>query len=553
MLFSTKLLYTKVMESPDGSIGENNADSLHRRPILELEPAPGQKIAFFALDTFHPHAPKTTERYPLNSLSENYIKQSEGELRRNDTYQNTIKDPDWQDKIFAFTKNHFTNYRTSYAANLGIIDMTQLTPQQAIDLTLRMVLDLTKYKHGDMNHNRLESSQLGMPTLADQSTVLQLLEEGVHNRSNDAWEGNGVCRNFAAITQAIFESLKSHQQPSNMLRNTHVLYNSGDEYAPKREGKLNFGTGSRHAWNSFVTVEPSGATKSTIVDATWADIDYDTGKPINADHTNLRMEALVFEAALAFDTSTPKKDEQLQEILRYYMKNIVSPDSAGGHASADEIKLFFAKQVLRLGIAQKIRQFPQGLNPLLGEIYAPLGSEMQALELAELWRINQRSEQKYDFAPILANFATDIQLSDYHVYGLLVDDNKLQRMLVEAIRERPEFPKLLRESPRFRARVRELRGAGILPAQFRPRDSVADYNELRYLQDRSNYLHNRIHMPRIYSLDNLNPDYIKGVYTTARTLLKQANTSFYESVEWMNDYEIVKDFDQLYDAARLEK
>jgi hypothetical protein len=554
MLFSTKLLYTKVMESPDGATGENAADKLHSRPLLELEVKPQQKIDFFALDTFHPQAPRTNENYPLTPLVKKYVEQSEKSIRDNKTYQETIKDRDWQDKLFAFTKNHFTGRRAYYAASLGVTDITQLTPQQAIDLTLRMVLELTKYKDGDIAHNSDSSPEFGKPTQADQSTALQLLEDGSRNRLQDEWEGKGVCRNFAAMTRAVFEALKAKQQPENMLRNTYVLYNSGTEYAPKREKKLNFASfNPGHAWNSFVTIEPSGTAKSTIVDATWANIDYDTRKMVNIDHTRLRMEALVFEAALAFDTSTPRKDEQLQEILRYYMKNIVSPDSAGGHASANEIKLFFAKQVLRLGIAQKIRQFPQGINPLLGEIYAPLGAEMQALELAELWRINQRSEQPYNFAPVLANFAKDIELSNYHVYGLLVEDNKLQRMIVEAVRARPEFAKLLEDSPRFRARVRELPGIGLLPAQFRPRDSVADYNELIYLQDNSNELRNRIFFrSKARSLTDINPDNVKGIYTRARTILKGANASFYEGIEWMNDYDIVKDFDNLYKWAREE-
>jgi len=79
-------------------------------------------------------------------------------------------------------------------------DIRILTPTQAMAVSVRLVIALTKYDENAASR-------------ADESTALEILHEGrVHQRSQDAgWTGNGVCRNIASCVKAVFDCIGAHE------------------------------------------------------------------------------------------------------------------------------------------------------------------------------------------------------------------------------------------------------------------------------------------------------------------------------------------------------
>ena len=73
-------------------------------------------------------------------------------------------------------------------------------------------------------------------TKADQNTAFEILQDGLKNRGNEDWEGNGICRNFASSVKAVFEAIKANQTDLSRLRDTYCLYEGHEKqfYKPRR-------------------------------------------------------------------------------------------------------------------------------------------------------------------------------------------------------------------------------------------------------------------------------------------------------------------------------
>ncbi len=191
-----------------------------------------------------------------------------------DTLNNTTEAPIWQKKILNVVRSFCagTPDGRKIIEDLNITSLAHLTPHQAAGLSTRLVQALSKYSYVD-----LESRG---KTRADKSTAMELLQEGLERRDNPSWQGNGVCRNIACNTVAVFESLKANQGEDSLLKNTYCSYDfgmMGDGYEHKRkEIPRSYKIGNRpniegHAWNRFAQIiDDKGSAEVTIVDATWS-------------------------------------------------------------------------------------------------------------------------------------------------------------------------------------------------------------------------------------------------------------------------------------------
>lgn len=222
------------------------------------------------------------------------------------TYHKTVERPGWSSQIFSFVEDYAqTTEGIKMTESLGVADLRLLTPQQAVSLTLELVTRLKKYSLHDMD-------AMQGNTEADQNSVLYLLNQGLRNRDNDDFKGNGVCRNFASAVKAVFESIKDNQTTFNYLQNTYAFYEDAESHIDfnpsyKAQGitssiSMHFDEPTNgHAWNSFVTIEENGASQ-TVVDATWSKIDYDTDKAVQLDYTVQRIERDVYRNGKAENT-----------------------------------------------------------------------------------------------------------------------------------------------------------------------------------------------------------------------------------------------------------
>lgn len=293
-----------------------NEEKLMQKPLLEVQTGENEKIAFFQLDAFNPRVAPSKQPHEIPDSIKTYL-MSKGRLDGTEpsasTYQETIKEKDWKQKLFSFVSSYLEKDGAETLKELGIEHLDALTPKQAIDLATRIVIDLTKYKWSDTKEAKGDISLKPEKSGADKNTVQQLLQEGLNRRNDPDWEGNGVCRNFASLVKAVFEALKANQTRFSQLHDTYALYERGmDEFAPKRQ-KENVMEMDRtgHAWNTFVTVSREGAANATIIDATWAKRNLDTKGVEGLDHTLLRMEPVVYAVGQNLSEAAPNREDQL--------------------------------------------------------------------------------------------------------------------------------------------------------------------------------------------------------------------------------------------------
>jgi len=249
-----------------------------------------------------------------------------------------------------------------------------LAPKQASELAIHLVIDLTKYNKTYTKATR------STPTPADKSTAMDLLKDGINNRNNANWSGNGVCRSFASCVRTVFESLKYHQQKYNYLQNTYCLNSEGQEtHKAKRKAKntVDLSEGGGHAWNTFLTVSDTQAN-AVIVDATWGKRDLKTNKIKGVDYTLTRMEEAVFDLSKKIDT----KDEQFKEIFNFYLLKLEVPSLTGNHSSFEDQKEYYAARLLHIFYNRDVPSF------IPEELVAQVGAEFEKIEALDKYELS---------------------------------------------------------------------------------------------------------------------------------------------------------------------
>lgn len=535
-----------------------NEEKLTQKPLLEIKTSENEKIAFSDLDSFNPRVAPSEKSYEIPASIEKYLlgkeKLAADAEHGPSTYQETIKEKGWETKLFDFVSSYFKKEGAKVAKELKIENLDALTPKQAIELATQIVIDLTKYKKSDAQKEieRKPGEKLEK-TKADQSTVLQLLQEGLKKRNQsgwdeknpiwEEWEGNGVCRNFASSVKAVFEALKANQTRFNQLRNTYCLYESGAEtFAPKRERKNVLELSKTgHAWNTFVTVSKEGAANAVIIDATWAKRNLETKKIEGLDYTLTRMEPVVHAIGQGLQETAPDKEEQLKHIMSFYMLKMEKPGDTGGFASPEEEKQFYATRALELMAEQGVpRELPKPLVEAIGQEYLKIADDADRSEIETIYKISQ-SNPDLDFRNIFRNYLKDKELSNYHADSLIFRDDNLQRAAFEELKLRKDFYNFLKESPKFKVRMREC-----LPQLFigfSPATKPEDAAELKYLVGSQRMLKRYEYMidPRKPSEEK-----IRSFFEKARQSLRAINPQKYdESFARFDDYQLVKQFDRI--------
>lgn len=518
---------------------------LTSNPILELQTGADESIAFSDLDSYRPNVAPSERAHEIPPSVKEHLMQKEkveGSHASAKTYQETVKESGWERKLHSFVSRYVEGDGAGIMTELGIERIDYLTPKQAIDLATRVVMDLTKYKKSDASPN--QGDLLGEEkTHADTSTALQLLQEGLSQRGNrEQWEGNGVCRNFASITKAVFEALKANQTKFNRLRDTYCLYEAdNDSFAPKRKNRdTTILAETGHAWNTFVTVSSKEAN-AVSVDTTWAKKDLDTGKVQGLDYTLTRMERAVNEIGKNLQQDAPDREAQLGHILSYYQYKIERPGGTGGHSTPEQERGFLVTRAVELMTRQGVpAEIPQPLVAAIGQEFRQIAGDADRGEIQTIWRI-AKSHPEVGFHGIFQEYSKSRQLTDYHANELIFEDDDLQFAVIDKLKSRDNFQQLMRESPIFRVRTRAVFPE--LLGEFSPSTQPPDASELRYLVTTSGVLGN---LERHIPANNITESSIKLVYEKTRQLLRVINPSRYdETVAELDDYTIVKNAETL--------
>lgn len=308
------LIYSPNKKEVSPDLNLEKEKQLINDPLLVFEINKNNKIAFEDYNTYDPKVAAGEEIGLPEHIKEYISKRKKLNRWKNQelTYDKTKEIENWEEKIFNFIKDFLQceGGQILEHININLEDLTKLSPKEAVDLTLKLVIQLTKYNSDDNKD----------VTEADNSSALKLLKQGRDNTDNEKWGGNGKCRNFAAMVKAVFESLKNNQNHKlSRLNSTYCLIDSGAEYDPKYNNPEDFDKfdlNSRHSWNIFMTLSEDSST-STIVDATFGKYDLDTGEEVDIDQTLTRIEPVVFNISEKTESSKKRK-EQLYRVLSYY-------------------------------------------------------------------------------------------------------------------------------------------------------------------------------------------------------------------------------------------
>lgn len=516
-----------------------------KKPILEIKNGENEKISFLSFDSFDPYIEPSDKQQEIPRSVEKYLLKKEklkGDAPSAFTYRETVKEKDWDKSLFSFISSYLEKEGAGTAKQLGIEQLNNLTPKQAIELANQIVIDLTKYNKSDAKKQEIASLTEIKKTKADKSTVLELLKEGQSKRGDYDWEGNVVCRNSASMVKAIFEALKENQIKFNRLRDTYCIIEGGTEtYAPKRE-KKDFYDGNKegHAWNTFVAVSKDSAS-AVITDTTWAKRNPKTKKIERLDFTIDRMEPVVNEIGLGLSETALSKEEQLKHILSFYMLKMEKPGDTGGKSSPEEDKQFYATRAIDLMIKQGVqRDLPALFVEAIEQEYLKIANDADKVEIETIYKISQNNFD-LDFQNILKNYLKDKQLTDYHADEYIFLDDNLQKIIFEELKFHKDFVRFLKESSKFRVRMRE-----VLPqlfVSFSPMARPEDAEELKYLAGKSPLLRSYGYM---ITRGELSEKKIKKFFEKARQSLQAINSKKYEEkVAMLDDYQLIKQYDKI--------
>jgi hypothetical protein len=382
-----------IGDSPEAALEDSlmlmrQLETVRTRFLARIEMAPNSSVSFTALEHYNPKIAPGSEAYAIPDYLKPMIVDKKSGLS---TYRNTEAVPGWQHALRNMLEAYIAQDSNGrlLAESLKINSLSTLTPEQAVKLSVAFVQDLSKYSYSDVDHKGL--------TRADQSTAMQLLKEGLDNKSNANWQGNGVCRNIAANVKAVFEALKQTQGELSMLNNTYCAYSVGFYGAGYADARPNYSTYNSnnargHAWDTFVTVGPESSSVATIVDATWALDIKEGGGFEHLDRTEARAIAQVIEL---FKKSTDKTEAFYG--LTKFIENVISHSYVYGKQLGKDDS---ARQDLReyatsayLDAIARLPEVPEGfgrLQSLVSCAYQMRG-RLEPIEIVTLFRLNDAS------------------------------------------------------------------------------------------------------------------------------------------------------------------
>lgn len=306
-------------------------ERLYTRSIIDVKMTASTSVHFSALEHYAPEVRNTNEEvaslpsYVEAMLNRRYIPH---------TYKKTTEKEGWSnelfDQVFDYLKSDADG--ANLVGTLGISHLDDLTPEQAVKLSVGVVQQLSKYSYSEVNMSEGASS-------ADKQTAMELLQAGRQHKGDREWSGNGVCRNISSTVAAVFDSLKAHQKQEKNLSRTYVLMSQGidgDGYNTSFNDP-NSMRPTGHAWNTFVTIDSTGSANITIADTTNA-----LGKEVLDNDVTLRYMAR--EIRTLFEQSTVKP--AAFEDLTYYYKKLAQDSLLKGPKVREDTYKFIATEYL---------------------------------------------------------------------------------------------------------------------------------------------------------------------------------------------------------------
>ncbi len=442
------------------------------------------KTAFVDFTSFAHYSPKVApsrEAYPVPGYLEDMLTD---DTAGNETYTNTVNKEGWQLEVRGILNDYVANdpVGQKLAQSLKISSLDHLTPEQAVKLSAAFVQNVSKYT----------TDSGGKPdgSRADTLTTSELLKEGIENKNNPTWPGNGVCRNIASNVKAVFESLKQTQGKLSMLHNTYAVYDSGANgagYADKRDDGFitRFSGGSGHAWDTFVTIDSKGSAVATKIDATWA-----LGKDANTavehlDRTDVRAASQIFKLFSASEQKTEAFDG-----LTYYVEQLLRRTPLNKRLDqAERANLSDYVVTEYLKAAQQVEQLPEDFTlseTVMSGAYR-LRGQLQRAEVEVLFEMDRAggSWERDRLKHLIVGYDSKRKVGIpgwMSAENLVFADAELQELAYEAVG--PErVARLAETSGAFRMRLRQ-QHPGELPA-FDPYNRPADAQELSHIVSRS--------------------------------------------------------------------
>lgn len=539
-----------VSSSPEGGVPQNEAvgvgpdveaalhnslekmrtlETVSTRSLAHIEMTDSAFASFTKLEHYNPKVAPSREAYPIPSHLETFMTDSgEG----NHTYRNTTSKEGWQIEVRSVLADYIDQDPAGQqlAASLKIRSLSHLTPEQAVKLSAAFVQNVSKYSHSDAGSQGL--------TRADQSTTMDLLREGIANKRDPNWKGNGVCRNVASNVKVVFEALKETQTDLSMLNNTYCVYGAGfdgEGYADARADNNTTRLDGRggHAWNTFVTIGSEGSATSTIIDATWA-LDKDPSSAMeHLDRTEVRSVAQIMQL---FDKSEVKSEAFLG--LTDYVQRL-NRGRLTGQAEHKGIREYATTEYLK--VVAQLPEIPEGVtlpDSIASSAYR-MRSKLDRAEVAALFALDKAGGglEQERIKAIIADYDSkrDVSIPEWKsAENLVFADEDLQQLAFEVVGD-ARVMKLAEVEGRFRARLREVR-PDALPL-FNAAERPADARELS-------------HFARLNNIQDRDPKMIMRQFNNRLKKLA-ANEDVYQAIViGRSDYDLAKNFSSISRALR---
>ena len=511
-------------------------ETVRIRSLAHIEMTDTTFASFTTLEHYNPKVAPSKDTYPVPDYLETTL--ADSERGSNHTYRNTVEKEGWQTELRTVLADYLENNPggQQLAAGLKIRSLSHLTPEQAVKLSAAFVQNVSRYSQEDVGTKDL--------TRADQSTTVELLREGIANKEDPEWKGNGVCRNVASNVKAVFEALKATQAELSMLNNTYAVYGAGGDGAGYADSRANaystkMGESSGHAWNTFVTIASEGSAVATIIDATWA-LGQDAGSAIeHLDRTEVRATGQLVQL---FEKSTAKTEALwgLTEYVKRLIRNsAVNPQLS--KSGREGVREYATTEYLR--VAAQVSEIPEDFSlpdAIVSSAYR-LRGKLEHEEIETLFALDKAGGgfERERIKAIVAGYDNKraVLIPGWKsAENLIFTDTDLQALVYEAVGAE-RVSQLSEQSGGFRARLRELRPEALPP--FNATERPADADELRYFAERS-------------GVHDKNPKMImKQLNNRLRKLV--GDDAIYEAiVAGRSDYDLAKNFASITEALRTK-
>ena len=508
-------------------------ETVRTRSLAHIEMTDTSFASFTTLEHYSPKVAPSRETYPVPDYLETTLTDSG---HGNHTYNNTVEKEGWQTELCTVLADYLQNDKggRQLVESLKIRSLSHLTPEQAVKLSAAFVQNVSRYTQEDVGLKDL--------TRADRSTAVELLREGIANRNEPNWKGNGVCRNVASNVKAAFEALKATQTELSMLNNTYAVYGTGADgagYADSRADQfsMSFAKRSGHAWNTFVTVDKEGSAVSTLIDATWA-LDKDAGSAImHLDRTEVRAVGQLMQLFKKSEVKTEAfvgLTDYVQRLIRNTSVNRQLSES-GREGIRENVTTEY------LSAAAQLPEIPEDYNlpdAIVGSAYRSRG-KLEHEEVATLFALDKASGgfEQERIKGVIVGYDSKRKVSIpgwKSAENLVFADDDLQALAYEAVGKQ-RVNQLSEQSGAFRARQREVRPV-TLPS-FNASERPADAQELSHFASKNG----------IYDKD---PKKIMKRFHSSLKRLSSDDNVYGAIVAGRTDYDLAKNFGTIVEALR---